>query len=218
MSDEPLVTIVVTYRERFSSTSRCLDHLIAHTDVPYKLVYVSSGAPAYVHGHVEEVCAKHGFELVSSADLLPPNAARNAGLAAVKTRYVLFLDNDVIVTPGWLNALLDCAEETNYEVVGPTVLEGDPAHGIVHTMGGEFRKRKDASGRRWLDELHRFDNVDLHLNPSTLERSQADHLELHCLLARREIFDKTGPFDERVLAASEHIDFAHTLRRHGFAS
>jgi hypothetical protein len=83
-------------------------------------------------------------------------------------------------------------------------------------MGGDFRKRRDVAGRLWLDEVHRFDNVDLRLNPSKLERMDADHIEFHCLLARAEVFDKTGPFDEQVMAASEHIDFAHALRRHKF--
>ena len=205
----------MTFRERFSTTPRCLDQLIANTDIPYRLTYVSGGAPAYIQAYLERTCAEQGFALITPGETLPPNTARNLGLKSATTRYVVFVDNDVLVEAGWLQAMLDCAEETGCDVVGSTVLYGEPGRGIVHTLGGDFRKRQDVAGRRWLDEMHRFDNVNLRLNPSKLVRSDADYVEFHCLLARTSVFDKIGPLDEQVLAASEHIDFAHAVRRHG---
>src|SRR5207249_8335576 len=53
---------------------------------------------------------------------LVPNEARNIGLRRVRTRYVVFIDNDAVPAPGWLERMVECAEETGAWVVGPLYL------------------------------------------------------------------------------------------------
>lgn len=53
------------------------------------------------------------FKIIRTDYYLSPNHARNIGLSDVDTKYLVFVDNDVIFFPGWLQALVTCAEETN---------------------------------------------------------------------------------------------------------
>jgi hypothetical protein len=115
----PVVTIVVVPRERFTYAPQCLESLYAHTDVPFHLVWVDGGSPSSIRHYLRAQAAVRGFELVQTDHYLWPNRARNLGLRRVRTPYVVFMDNDVVVAPEWLGALVRCADETGATVVGP---------------------------------------------------------------------------------------------------
>ena len=212
-ADDALVTIVVVPRERFSLVERSLASIAANTTAPHRLVYVVGAAPTYVEAFLQTACAEHGYDLIVHAEPLSPNAARNLGLARVTTRYVAFLDNDVVVAPGWLEALVACAEETGGDIVGPLCLIGEPGDGIVHSAGGclEFVPR---DGTRELVARH-FMNVDLKTSPVPPVREHRDFIEGHGLLVRRAVFEHVGPWDEELLALFDYVDLALYVKKLG---
>ncbi|MEQ8965025.1 MAG: glycosyltransferase [Azospirillaceae bacterium] len=218
----PDVTIVVTPRERFGLAEASLLDILDTTDIPFRLVYVDSGAPAALSRRLEALSRERGFELLRAGRALAPNEARNLGLSRVDTPYVAFLENDVFVTPGWLGALVACARETGAAVVAPLICQGSPLHRQVHHAGGLFADDPDAfvappaAGPR-----PAFEEVMIgHARPReeidpTLARGETQFFEFHCVLMRRDLFERTGPFDEAMLATKEHVDFAMTVRKVG---
>ena len=100
------VTVAVVPRERFSLTERALTNLYEHTTVPFNLLYVSAGAPNGVQKYLESASDQRGFRLIETPRCLSPNQARNLALGEVATKFVVFLDNDALVTPGWLERLI----------------------------------------------------------------------------------------------------------------
>ena len=54
-----------------------------------------------------QVAREAGADQVIEQQGSGPAAARNAGLAAARAPIVLFLDDDIIPTPGWVQALVD---------------------------------------------------------------------------------------------------------------
>jgi len=54
-----------------------------------------------------EVAARHGARYVENPSDRGLNSARNAGVAAARGALLVFVDDDVAVRPGWLDALLD---------------------------------------------------------------------------------------------------------------
>jgi hypothetical protein len=214
MPDDILATIVVTPRERFSTALRCLPEVIENTKTPHQLVYVAGGAPGYIRTFLTQTCQRQSYDLILEPEFLPPNSARNIGLRRVKTKYAVFLDNDVLVEPGWLDELVRCAEETGADVVGPLCLFGEPDLGIVHSAGGDL-KSHEAGGQRWMTEKHRYPNICLKTRPVELRRAPCDYVEFHCMLARRDLFDRIGLLDEEILSACEHMDVALRVRACG---
>jgi GT2 family glycosyltransferase len=212
------ITIAVVPRERFSYTRAALEALYQHTNQPFHLVYVDAGSPPRVRRYLESAARDRGFDLIRSDGLLVPNRARNLALAQVRTKYVVFIDNDVIVSPGWLPPLVECAEETNAAVVGPLLCESLPLHSTIHFAGGD--SRIDIGQREGCVERHLVETIlrqgqrvaDVR---HELRRVQTEVAEFHCMLVRTSVFDGLGQFDEAMLTLLDHIDFCLEVARAG---
>jgi GT2 family glycosyltransferase len=204
---ESLATIVVTQREVFGATRESLESIVALTRPGYKLVYVDGGSPWHTRRYLRRQLAELGFEYIRKEYYLTPNEARNVGLQRVRTKYAVFIDNDVVVAPGWLEALIECAEETSAAVVGPIYCIGTPLHQKVHVAGGECRI-VDEGGKRTFQELHDYVDRPLAEALSTLQRAETGLVEFHCVLIRSDMLDRIGPFDERLYSTPEHCDLS----------
>ncbi len=209
MNSNPEVTIIVAPRERFSYTRECLESIYEHTQLSFKLIYVDGGSPSHIKKYLENKAAQKQFQLIRTEHYLSPNHARNLGLRQVDTKYVVFIDNDVIVTPGWLKAAVDCAEETNATVVSPLICQYLPLHEEVHCAGGEsgikVETKNDTTTRRFIEKIFKQGRkvADVRAN---LQRQETGLAEFHCMMVETEIFDKIGLLDEGLLNTKEHVD------------
>jgi hypothetical protein len=210
----PLVTIIVVPRERFSHSERSLANIYENTSCPFNLTYVSAGAPPRIQRHLERESEEKGFHLIRVPRYLSPNRARNLALREIDTKYVVFLDNDALVMPGWLEALVQCAEETRAWVAGPVYYIGEFARGIVHMAGGTVHI-EEREGKRILYEEQYHLNTPRAEVRNPLRRQRCGHLEFHCILARTDVFERLGPLDEQLLSVHEHIDFCMGVRKAG---
>src|SRR6266446_7089379 len=144
---EPDVTVVVVPRERFSVARRALECLLSETTYPFRLVYIDGASPRPVKRYLEAEARRSGFRLLRSEHHLSPTEARNLGLReAAGTRYVVFIDNDVLVRAGWLEALVGCADETDAWLVGPLYCFGEPPFSTIHMAGGRRTSRCGTAG------------------------------------------------------------------------
>jgi GT2 family glycosyltransferase len=213
--EQPLVTIVVVPRERFSCTQRSLESIYQHTKIPFNLIYVDGNSPSKIQSYLETQAREKQFQIIRTDYYLSPNHARNIGLSQVKTKYVVFADNDIIVSPGWLEALVNCAEETGATVVGPLMCEKEPIHEIVHFAGGECRIVTDIKGKKHLREkMYKQKQIVGDVLPQ-LKRRQTELAEFHCVLVRTEIFERIGFLDEEMLCTKEHLDFCLIVAQAG---
>ena len=211
---DPQVTLVVVLRERFSLTERSLSSIYKNTPLPFHLVYVAGKAPSRVRRYLQRESSEKGFLLISTEHHISPNQARNLGLKEVKTKYVVFIDNDALVTPGWLEALVRCAEETGAWVVGPLCLIGEIGAGVVHVAGGNVHFKDELVGKVLYDEQNLF-NTPIRELKDRLVRRRFDYVEFHCMLARTETFQSVGTLDEQLLSVHEHIDFCLRVNQAG---
>ncbi len=208
----PAATIVVVPRERFSVARESLDCLYAHTREPFALVYVDTCSPPALARDLRARATARGFELLRSDAFLTPNRARNLGAAGARTPYVVFVDNDVLVTPGWLDALIGCAETTGAALVGPLCLERTAGSDRIHQAGGTLSIVEE-HGRRVLRERHHHAGAHVAALPP-LERRPCDVVEFHTMLIRRDVLLRLGPLDER-LTTREHVDLCLAARAAG---
>src|SRR5262245_10713659 len=107
----PRATIAFVPREVFCTTQRSLESLYDRTTTPFELVCVDGGSPPAVREYLARQAREKQFTLVRTDHYLTPNQARNLAAKYVRTPYVAYVDNDVIVSEGWLEPLVKCADE-----------------------------------------------------------------------------------------------------------
>ena len=212
------VTIVVVPRERFSYSRESLESIYQETKYPFNLVYVDGGSPSYIQHYLEKKAQEKQFKLIRTNHYLSPNRARNLGLKEVKSKYVVFIDNDVIVKQGWLESLVKSAEKTGASVVGTLTCLDHPLHEVIHNGGGEtyikIKTNKDKVTRHGVQNSY-LEGRRVNKIPEQLHLIECDFVEFHCALVRRELFEKTGPLDEGLLSTREHIDLCLTAKQAG---
>ncbi|MGB3405703.1 MAG: glycosyltransferase [Microcoleaceae cyanobacterium] len=212
---EPQVTVIVVPRERFSCAQESLDSIYEHTKIPFKLIYVDGNSPKHIQSYLQNKAETESFKIIRTDYYLSPNQARNIGLAEVDTKYLAFVDNDVVVTSGWLTQLIQCAEETDAAVVGPLMCQERPLHEIVHCAGGDSHIWVDKTGRRRFREKMCLQGKKVSEVRDRLQRQETELAEFHCVLIRRSIFDKIGVLDEAMLNTKEHLDLCMLVRQAG---
>ena len=219
LGSDPRATVVIVPRERFGEAEASLANILQEVQQQgAELVYVSGRSPVDLLATIDLLAAQFGFRHVKLDRILSPNEARNIGVREAHAPYVVFVDNDVFGAPGWLAALIDCAEETQADVVTPLTCHGPRLHEVVHQAGGEFAADpqaffQQAHGARAIVEV--MHHQDSRVGEVSLVRSETQLCEFHCVLVRRAVFERSGPLDEGLLATKEHLDFCMTVIRGG---
>ncbi len=215
---DPEVTIIVAPRERFSYTRESLESIYQNTEYPFKLIYVDGNSPSDIQCYLEEQAREKKFQLIRTDYYLSPNRARNMGLGQVNSKYVVFLDNDVIVTPGWLKTLVNCAEETKATVVSPLICQNLPLHSEVHCAGGESGVKVEIKGnitrRKIIEKIYKQGRMVEDILPQ-LQREKTGLAEFHCMIVRTEIFKQIGVLDEGLINTKEHVDLCMLVTEAG---
>jgi GT2 family glycosyltransferase len=112
-------TVAIVPRERFGHTDKTICSVLENTRIEYDLIVVDGKTPVQIRDRFQRDLEQAHATIIRSDSYITPNEARNLAANAVKTEYVVFLDNDTLVGPRWLEELIACADETGAAQVGP---------------------------------------------------------------------------------------------------
>lgn len=199
----PLVSVVITSYGKVPTTLDCLASIAANRPrAPIEVVVIddASGDP-----DLARIAAVPGVRLIDTGANAGYGPACNQGAAAARGDYVLLLNNDTLVLPGWLDSMLDLMrDDATAGAVGSKLLYPD---GRLQEAGGIIWS--DATG--W--NFGRGDEPDA---PAYNYVRETDYCSAACLLVRRDVFLGMGGFDPRYAPAYfEDSDLAFRLRARG---
>ena len=201
-SAEPIVSIVIPVHGKWPVTEKCLRSFVAHPPtVPFEIVVVDDASPDDTLVRVALVKGVRTVPLAVNKGFI---GAVNAGIAASTGEFVVMLNNDTEITPGWLEALVETGSEPGVGLVGSKLVYPD---GRLQEAGGIIFD--DAGG--W--NFGRGDDPNL---PAYNFRRSVDYCSGAAILVRRELLTRLGCLDEYFAPAYyDDADLAFSVREAG---
>lgn len=202
-ADAPRASIVIPVYGQSRHTVQCLRALAEHPpNAPCEIIVVDDASPddtAQLLGRIDGVrCVRReqngGFI-----------AACNSGAAVARGEFLVFLNNDTVPQPGWLDALLDTfTVHVDAGLVGAQLLYPD---GRLQEAGGVVF----ADGSAW--NYGRFQSPD---DPRYAYARDADYLSGAAIAIPRTLFTQLGGFNTHYAPAYyEDTDLAFAVRHAG---
>ncbi|MDX6769698.1 MAG: glycosyltransferase family 2 protein, partial [Elusimicrobiota bacterium] len=199
--DDGAASVIIPCWNGLAYTRRCLKALARWTTRPYEVVVVDNGSTdgtgAFLRGLRDP-----RVRVITNARNRGFAAAVNQGLEAATGKWLVWLNNDVLVTPRWLEGLVGCAQRhPRAGAVGP----------YTNRINGLQRV---ADARYALASLPGFASAWA-LRHAGRARS-VHRLTGFCLLHSRESLEAVGRLDERFgLGCYEDFDFCLRLLQAG---
>jgi O-antigen biosynthesis protein len=192
--------IIPTYNQ-CGYLTRCMESIVRHTHVPYELIVVDNAsedgtaefiASAQIRIRYWRNETNHGF-----------SGAINRGLMMARGTTLLLLNNDTVVSEGWLTNLLACVQSNpRIGLAGPVSnnISGEQLVAVPYTD---------------IDGMHRYAAEHNVGNPA-LWRSTS-RLTGFCMLMRRDVFERLGYMDESFrIGNCEDDDYGYRARLLGY--
>jgi len=194
-----LTSIVILTHDQLAYTRACVDSIRRLTDEPYELIFVDNASSDGTAGYLRGIA---GARLIVNAENRGFPAAVNQGIAVARGEQVLLLNNDTVVTTGWLRRMLGA-------------LHADPKVGLVGPCSNCVSGPQQVAVG--YDALTGLDGFAWDWGKAHDEvREETGRLVGFCLLVRRGVIDAIGNFDERFgIGCFEDDDYCLRAMRAG---
>ncbi|WP_425060458.1 Ubiquinone biosynthesis O-methyltransferase, mitochondrial [Sporomusa carbonis] len=194
-------TIVILTYNQVEYTKKCIESIRNYTEPgTYEIIIVDNCS---TDGTINWLSGQHDLQVIYNEQNLGLLKGRNQGIEIASGDTVLLLNNDVIVTHGWLNNLMDC-------------LYSNEKIGAVGALTNNCSNSQDLwVAYRNMEEMQEFAQKHNQSTPRVWE----EKLKLvgFCLLIRKEVVDQVGLFDEVFTPGGfEDDDYSFRIRLAGY--
>lgn len=179
-------SLVIPVFNQLDYTKRCLESIVKWTEPPFELIIVDNASSDGTREFLKTVPAT----VITNEENLGCAKAWNQGVRASRGDPIAILNNDILVTPGWLNGLRRFMAQEGHGIVSPAAREGLLDYDL-ESYARDFTARCHAASRR---ELYGA-----------------------CMVIARRVFDRAGLFDEAFgYGGCEDVDFHWRACEAGF--
>jgi GT2 family glycosyltransferase len=208
-----LSIVIVNFNARLH-LEKCLESLTAAPPAtPLDIVVVDNASTDGSAGLVRSRWPS--LTLIENAANLGFAAGTNIGIRASDGALILLLNNDTIVPPGAIDALVAALlAHPDAAVAGPLLID---AAGRTELSFGSMISPLNELRQKWITKLHARGSAAASrwVERATARERYVDWVSGACLLVHRADAERVGLLDERYFLYTEDVDFCAAIRRTG---
>ncbi|HCK99404.1 MAG TPA: hypothetical protein DHW42_04780 [Candidatus Marinimicrobia bacterium] len=120
-STNKFVSIILLTYNALEYTKKCIKSIREQTQYPYEIIFVDNGSTDGTKRYLRNLIQKHtNFKLIANKTNKGFAVGNNQGVRQAKGEYVMILNNDVLVSDGWLESMVNSLErDEKIGMVGP---------------------------------------------------------------------------------------------------
>ncbi|WP_167568676.1 glycosyltransferase [Brevibacillus migulae] len=201
----PKVSIIIVTYNNWSYTKQCLDSLFRNNGYPnVEIIIVDNDSSDETRIQLARIQHPQ-LKVILSPTNTGFAGGNSIGCQAATGEYIILLNNDTIVPPGWLERLLTpLQKDPSLGMVGPMSNSVGNDQMLDHFVGNAI----EGADPKWLDEFYK------------LYRSRIRYTELlgfFCVAMTREVYTKIGDLDVNYgIGMFEDDDYCERVRQNGY--
>jgi GT2 family glycosyltransferase/glycosyltransferase involved in cell wall biosynthesis/SAM-dependent methyltransferase len=183
-SNDPKVSVIVVTYNNLDFTRSCLASIDEHSNYePLEIIVVDNASADGTKEFLSEWAdAGPNRKIILNKENRGFAGANNQGLAVASGEYLVLLNNDTYVTPGWVRTLVKHLQRDNrIGLIGPITnnIGNEAKIDITYTSMAEMLKISAGYTRRHIGQTFHLDTV-----------------AFFCVMMPRSIYASVGPLDE----------------------
>jgi GT2 family glycosyltransferase len=190
--------IVIAVWNNLKLTESCIDSIIENTDVGYRLIIIDNASNDETKKYLEQLRDKEGprILLIRNESNLGFIKAVNQGMRLSGAPYVCLINNDTVVTKGWLGEMIRVAESS-------------PRIGLINPSSNTLGQKPE---NKESPEVY----------AEMLKKEAASFTEIgsaigFCMLIKKEVIERIGVFDEIYgMGNFEDTDYSRRAIKEGY--
>ncbi len=189
--------IIIPIWNQLKLTRECIESIIKYTDHPYRLILVDNNSDAGTKEYLRGLKASDpNVLLIENKDNLGYIKAVNIGISSSESEFIVVLNNDTLVTDGWLGELVEILKSNT------SIALLNPASNNLGVKPGPDESINDLAIR--------------------LKESKGEWIELNsavgfCMVFKRNLTKLIGLFDEVYgMGNFEDTDYSRRVQSYGF--
>lgn len=199
----------------------CLESLVLNTDQPFTVTVVDVGTKCADHDEMRNIVVKIGskclgYNLIKPEKRTSFSQSNNLAIKATFSPYVCLLNDDTLVTPGWLRSMRDAIDCEGFDLCGPwsNCDQGWLHNEQINIDGVDLRP-----GMHPEQIAHIIDSIYEYGRKRSLRNLPTRELPwtaAYAWLMKRSLLDAVGLLDETFLNGGEDADFCYRAAKLGF--
>ncbi len=208
-SNKVLITdiIIPTYKN-LRGLKLCIESILECTLVPYNIIIVNNGTDEELHNY----CSQLVNVTYIKKDRLNFAQAMNVGIKAGDSDLVVLLNDDVIVSKGWLmNLKYACTEDVG--AVGPlSNCDKSWLHNHDINIGGV----ELLPGSNTFEQIEPIISQIYNYESPFLEEPERKWVAFYATLIPRSVIEEVGFLDESFTNSGEDVDYCNRIMKLGY--
>lgn len=202
------VDIVIPTFNNVKCLKLCLDSIRVCTEMLHNIIIVNNGPDKELHEYLD----KQADIMYIKKDRMNFAQAVNVGIKAGKSKYVCILNDDVIVSKGWLTQLKEaCVSDVG--AIGPlSNCDKGWLHNYDINIGGVGLQ----PGINTYEEILPIIPQIYEYKSDHGEIIERDWVAFYATFIPRAIIDKVGYLNEEYTNSGEDVDYCRRIRKMGY--